>query len=79
MNERSPASMAWASRLKAAQERMEREMVAADVMVANLYDFWKKREPLQDDEDDALMEAANLVMYATEQLEEAQRVLLEGV
>ena len=54
-------------------------MVAADVMVANLYDFWKKREALQDDEDDALMEAANLVMYATEQLEEAQRVLLEGV
>lgn len=72
-------ALKYADNLKWQQERFERNLTVLDVLIGNLKEFYAKRAPHYDDEDDALEAAAQLLLFANEQVEEAYRVLEEGV
>lgn len=72
-------SLKFADRLQWAKEQFEREILLLDVAVQDCYGFYKERRPHQDDEDDCLNAARELLRFAHEQVEEARRVLEEGV
>lgn len=68
----------FADKLAWAKEQFERHMLIIGVEVDNLVTFYEERHALQDDEDDALNAATQLLRFASEQIEEARRVLEEG-
>ena len=69
----------YADKLAWAKEQFERQMLIIGVEVDNLVTFYEERHAHQDDEDDALNAATQLLRFASEQIEEARRVLEEGV
>jgi hypothetical protein len=71
-------ALKYADRLAWARELFERRFTILDVQVANLREEYQSRAPHQDDEDDTLEAAANLILFASEQVDEAIRTLKEG-
>ena len=69
----------FADRLAWNAEQFHRNLTILEVEIANLIQFDKERTPHQDDEDDTLGHAAELLLFASEQVQEARRILEEGV
>jgi hypothetical protein len=71
-------AIAFADRLAWAQEQFEQELVTLEVSVSNLCAYADERSPHHDDEDDALMAAADALRFAERQVQAARKVLEEG-
>lgn len=69
----------YADRLQWAKECFERSLTVLDVQLGILHEEYESRHPHQDDEDDALTAAEELIRFASEQIDEAVKVLKEGV
>ena len=72
-------ALKYADRLAWAKEVFERNFTVLDTQLGLLRHEVKTRCPHQDDEDDCLMEAAAMLLFASEQVDEAIKVLREGV
>ena len=68
----------YADRLAWAKERFERNFVELDCLIENLRIEWDSRRPQQDDEDDTVSAAADILLFACEQVSDAIGVLKDG-